>query len=65
MEMTISKDREKMIDCSKGTRHDINYFMKVHAYAKTIGECGGLDEAARTAAEQKEYEKDLNAFQDQ
>lgn len=49
--MTISEITKKMIDCSKGNRHDINHFMKVHAYAKTIGECEGLDEAVQTVLE--------------
>jgi len=49
--MTISEITKKMIDCSNGNRHDINHFMKVHAYAKTIGECEGLDETAQTVLE--------------
>ena len=49
--MTISEITKKMIDFSNGNRHDINHFMKVHAYAKTIGECEGLNEAAQTVLE--------------
>ena len=49
--MTISEITKKMIDYSKGNRHDINHFMKVHAYAKTIGECEGLDENTQTVLE--------------
>lgn len=49
--MTISEIMKKMIDYSNGNRHDINHFMKVHAYAKTIGECEGLDEATQTVLE--------------
>lgn len=49
--MTISEITKKMIAYSKGNRHDINHFMKVYAYAKTIGECEGLDETAQTVLE--------------
>lgn len=40
--MTIPEIMLKMIDYSKGNLHDINHFMKVYAYAKTIGECENL-----------------------
>lgn len=46
--MTIAEITKKMIVYSNGNRHDINHFMKVYAFAKTIGECEGLDEAARS-----------------
>ena len=49
--MTISEIIKKMIDYSKGNWHDINHFMKVYAYAKVIGECENLDEAAQTVLE--------------
>ena len=49
--MTISEIIKKMIDYSKGNRHDINHFMKVYTYAKVIGECENLDEAAQTVLE--------------
>lgn len=39
----ISEIITKMIDYSNGNIHDINHFMKVYAYAKTIGECEKLD----------------------
>lgn len=42
--MTVSELIRKMIACSKGNLHDIAHFMKVYAYAKTIGECEHLDE---------------------
>lgn len=41
--MTVSEIAIKMIQYSKGNIHDINHFMKVYAYAKTIGECERLD----------------------
>ncbi len=49
--MTISEIIKKMIDYSKENRHDINHFMKVYAYAKVIGECENLNEAAQTVLE--------------
>jgi Predicted HD superfamily hydrolase len=39
----VSDITVKMIQYSKGNLHDINHFMKVFAYAKTIGEAEGLD----------------------
>ena len=41
----------KMIDFSAGHRVDVCHFLKVYAYAKTIGELEGLDEAKRTTLE--------------
>lgn len=41
--MTVSEIAKKMIACSDGNLHDINHFLKVYAYAKTIGECEELD----------------------
>ena len=41
--MTIPEIMIKMIAFSKGNTHDINHFIKVHTYAKTIGESEGLD----------------------
>ena len=40
--MIVSEISTKMIEYSKGNLHDINHFMKVYAYAKTIGECEKL-----------------------
>lgn len=37
--MNISEILLKMIHYSKGNLHDINHFMKVYGYAKTIAEC--------------------------
>ena len=41
--MTVSAAIEKMIHFYKGNLHDINHFLKVWAFAKTIGEEEGLD----------------------
>ena len=41
--MSVAEITKRMIDYSKGNRRDINHFLKVYAYAKTIGECEGLD----------------------
>lgn len=40
----VSQVTEKMIAYSHGNLHDINHFMKVWGYAKTIGELENLDE---------------------
>lgn len=42
--MLVATAIEKMIDFYKGNRHDINHFLKVWSFAKTIGEKEGLDE---------------------
>ena len=41
--MNISQIMEKMIAFSNGNLHDMNHFMCVWTYAKTIGELEGLD----------------------
>ena len=41
--MTISELTAKMIAFSEGDFHDISHFLKVWAYAKTIGELEELD----------------------
>lgn len=41
--MIVSEAIEKMIAFYKGSIHDIDHFIKVWAYAKTIGELEGLD----------------------
>ena len=46
--MIVSEISTKMIEYSKGNLHDINHFMKVYAYAKTIGECEKLDNDTQT-----------------
>ena len=45
--MTIPQLTEKMIAFSKGDIHDIEHFMKMWGYAKTIGELEGLDEGTQ------------------
>ncbi len=40
--MTVSEIMKKMIQDSKGNVHDINHFLKVYGYARTIGTCEGL-----------------------
>ena len=42
--MTVSEAMKKMILESNGNFHDINHFLKVHAYAKVIGACENLPE---------------------
>ena len=49
--MNIGEIIKKMIDFYQGNTHDINHFLKVYAYAKTIGECEGLDELTQTSLE--------------
>ncbi|MBE6007579.1 MAG: HD domain-containing protein [Lachnospiraceae bacterium] len=41
---TVSSMIEKMIYFYNGSTHDINHFLKVYTYAKTIGEAEGLNE---------------------
>jgi HD superfamily phosphodiesterase len=47
----VSEITAKMIEYSKSNLHDINHFMKVYAYAKTIGECEKLDTNTQTVLE--------------
>ncbi|MCD8118868.1 MAG: HD domain-containing protein [Lachnospiraceae bacterium] len=47
----ISKAIEKMIIFSEGNLHDIEHFLKVWGYAKTIGELEGLDEYTQQTLE--------------
>lgn len=42
--MTTAEAIKKLTLESNGNFHDINHFLKVHAYALTIGACEGLDE---------------------
>ena len=41
--MNIARILEKMFSFSRGNSHDIDHFLRVWAYAKTIGELEGLD----------------------
>ena len=45
--MSISEIMEKMIACSGGNLHDIDHFVRVWAYARTIGRLEGLDPDAQ------------------
>ena len=47
----IAEIMKKMIDFSEGNLHDINHFMKVWGYAKTIGELEGLDDETQKILE--------------
>ena len=49
--MTVAELTVKMIEYSNGNLHDINHFMKVYGYAKTIGECEHLDYETQTVLE--------------
>lgn len=49
--MTVSEIATKMIEYSKGNLHDVNHFMKVYAYAKTIGEREKLDSKTQEVLE--------------
>lgn len=49
--MNVSEIVTKMIEYSNGDLHDINHFMKVYAYAKTIGECERLDSKTQAVLE--------------
>ncbi len=49
--MTVAEAVEKMIRFSDGSIHDIEHFMKVWAFAKTIGEQEGLDEHTQLVLE--------------
>lgn len=45
--MTIAQITEKMIAESRGNIHDIEHFLMVYAYAKTLGELERLDDHTR------------------
>ena len=49
--MLISTLSEKMIRYSGGNLHDINHFMKVYAYARSIGVLEGLSPDEQTVLE--------------
>ncbi len=42
--MKIEEIMKKMIAYADGNHHDINHFMKVHSFARTIGLSEGLDD---------------------
>lgn len=41
--MTVAELTIKMVEYSQGNLHDIEHFLKVWAYARTIGQQEGLD----------------------
>jgi HD superfamily phosphodiesterase len=49
--MKIGVVIDKMVRFYEGSQHDINHFLKVYAYAKTIGEQEGLSEAVQEQLE--------------
>ena len=49
--MGISEIMAKMISFSEGNIHDVNHFLKVWAYAKTIGELEQLDSKTQLTLE--------------
>lgn len=49
--MLIASATQKMIEFYRGSCHDINHFLKVWAFAKTIGELEGLDRHTQTVLE--------------
>lgn len=49
--MNISNIILKMVSNSNGNRHDINHFLKVYAYAKTIAECERLPDEEQQIVE--------------
>ena len=49
--MTIAQIMRKMIEFSGRNTHDINHFIKVWGYAKTIGELENLDERTQKTLE--------------
>lgn len=49
--MLITRITKKMIDFFNGSVHDIEHFLKVHAYAELIGRLEGLDEKTQNTLE--------------
>ena len=49
--MLIASATQKMIEFYRGSCHDINHFLKVWAFAKTIGKLEGLDSHTQTVLE--------------
>ena len=49
--MTVAEITKKMIEYSNGNLHDINHFMKVYGYAKTISECENVDAGTKEILE--------------
>lgn len=49
--MNVSEIMVKMIAYSEGNLHDINHFLKVHAYAEMIAECEAVPREVQQTAE--------------
>lgn len=49
--MSVTEIMIKMIQASEGNLHDINHFLKVYGYAKTIGEAEQLEEKKQRIVE--------------
>lgn len=50
-ETTVSEIMQKMIQASQGNLHDINHFLKVYAYARTIAQAESLSPAEQKTLE--------------
>ncbi len=57
--MTVSQIMEKMIQSSHGNIHDIEHFVKVWSYAKTIGELEKLDSETQFILEAEAITHDI------
>ena len=49
--MTVSEAMQKMIGFNRGDQHEVEHFLKVWAYARTIGQQEGLDEKTQKTLE--------------
>lgn len=49
--MTVSQIVQQMIEYCQGSNHDINHFMKVHSFARIIGQLEGLPEKQQRTLE--------------
>jgi hypothetical protein len=49
--MTVSEAMQKMIEFNSGNQHEVEHFLKVWAYARTIGQQEGLDEKTQKTLE--------------
>ena len=52
--MQIADITKKMIAYSEGNTHDINHFLKVWSFARTIGQLEGLDDRTQEILEAAE-----------
>ena len=57
--MTNAKITEKMIRFYEGSIHDIDHFLKVHAYALLLGKLEGLDEKTLSVLEKAAIVHDI------